>query len=287
MGRLHRLSFISVLIGHAFAQVTYPNCSAGWEWSYNSLNQNPCNVAASLAASCNAGEFNIPPLPPGGQYAGPPAGKATSCKCNTISYSLLSACAACQGSSWILWSSWSINCTTVAQPSTYPNPIPDGTRVPYWAYIDVETTNTWSVAAAQSAGDSPEATPTTSSTTQPSSTASSSPDLKPHKSHSGKIAGAVVGSIAGVALLIASIVWYLRRRRWLAEPQPSPFGVSEPNIVSEPIGKLYDPSDPSTFPVPFVASSATVTQITSSGERLNPMSSQDRNPNQYSGLPLV
>lgn len=32
MGRLHRLSFLSVLIGPAFGQITYPNCSAGWEW---------------------------------------------------------------------------------------------------------------------------------------------------------------------------------------------------------------------------------------------------------------
>jgi len=32
MGRLHRLSFLSLLIGHVLAQANYPDCSAGWEW---------------------------------------------------------------------------------------------------------------------------------------------------------------------------------------------------------------------------------------------------------------
>ena len=32
MGRLHRLYFLTVLIGPAIAQITYPNCTAGWEW---------------------------------------------------------------------------------------------------------------------------------------------------------------------------------------------------------------------------------------------------------------
>ena len=32
MGRLHSLYFLLILIGPALAQVTYPNCSAGWEW---------------------------------------------------------------------------------------------------------------------------------------------------------------------------------------------------------------------------------------------------------------
>ncbi|KAH9957807.1 hypothetical protein BC827DRAFT_1223348 [Russula dissimulans] len=44
--------FLPVLTasGPAFAQISYPNCTvSGWKWSYNSLNQNPCNVATSLA----------------------------------------------------------------------------------------------------------------------------------------------------------------------------------------------------------------------------------------------
>jgi hypothetical protein len=32
MGRLRWVSFLSILTGLALAQVTYPNCSSGWEW---------------------------------------------------------------------------------------------------------------------------------------------------------------------------------------------------------------------------------------------------------------
>jgi len=284
MGRLHRLSFLSVLIGPAFAQITYPNCSAGWEWSYNTLDQNPCNVAASLEAWCNGGQFEIPQLPPGRHYGGPDVGEDNSCTCNTVTYSLVSACAACQGSStWVQWTSWSTNCSTVAPPSIYPNPIPSDTRVPHWAYIDVVTANNWTVAAAQSAGDSPEATPAAPSTTQPSPTASSSPNSNQHKSHAGVIAGAIVG-VAGVALLTASIFWYFRRRRRLAGAQPSSFEMPEPK-TSMSFGRLYDPNDPETFPEAFFASLPTVTQTTPSAERANPINSQGRGL--YSGLPLV
>jgi hypothetical protein len=32
MGRLHRLSFLSILIGPIYAQISYPDCSSGWDW---------------------------------------------------------------------------------------------------------------------------------------------------------------------------------------------------------------------------------------------------------------
>jgi len=32
MGRLHRLSFLLILIGPIYAQISYPDCSAGWDW---------------------------------------------------------------------------------------------------------------------------------------------------------------------------------------------------------------------------------------------------------------
>ena len=121
----------------------------------------------------------------------------------------------------------------------------------------------------------------------------------------GEIAGATVGGIAGVALSTAFILWYFRRRRRLAEPQPSTFDLPEPNlfvnfyvrgvllflfsasIVQQFDGKYHltcqDPSDPSTFPRPFVASSATMVQTTSSAERV--YNAEDRS--RYPGLPLV
>ena len=46
--------------------------------------------------------FNIASLPEGSLYRGPDAGQSNLCVCNTVVYSLVSACGACQGaSSWI------------------------------------------------------------------------------------------------------------------------------------------------------------------------------------------
>ena len=56
----------------------------------------PCCII-SLAA------FTINPLPLGYSYSGPSGGidDSNMCKCNTVSYSLLSACDPCQGSDWM------------------------------------------------------------------------------------------------------------------------------------------------------------------------------------------
>src|SRR5712691_3274444 len=52
--------------------------------------------SSSLAA------FTVPQLPPGYEYSGPSGnGDSDLCKCNTVTYSLLSACDACQGEQWI------------------------------------------------------------------------------------------------------------------------------------------------------------------------------------------
>ena len=48
-------------------------------------------------------EFDIQALPPGRMYGGPTAAQSNLCECNTVVYSLVSACAACQGSTWILY----------------------------------------------------------------------------------------------------------------------------------------------------------------------------------------
>ena len=47
--------------------------------------------------------FTVNALEPGYSYVGPAGGidDSNMCKCNTISYSLISACDACQGSDWI------------------------------------------------------------------------------------------------------------------------------------------------------------------------------------------
>src|SRR5712675_1403289 len=46
-------------------------------------------------------EFNIPPLLSSFRYVGPYSGHDNLCQCNTVVYSLMSACSGCQGSTWI------------------------------------------------------------------------------------------------------------------------------------------------------------------------------------------
>ncbi|KAF8497750.1 hypothetical protein F5888DRAFT_1694492, partial [Russula emetica] len=63
--------------------------------------------------------------------------------CSTIGYSLLSACDGCQGSDWISWTKYAYNCTKTMPPSSFPNPIPAGTRLPQWALLDITNENNY------------------------------------------------------------------------------------------------------------------------------------------------
>ena len=50
--------------------------------------------------------FTVNPLLPGYSYTGPSGvDDSNLCKCNTVSYSLISACDACQGAAWITYDS--------------------------------------------------------------------------------------------------------------------------------------------------------------------------------------
>ncbi|KAH9005548.1 hypothetical protein EDB86DRAFT_3061759 [Lactarius hatsudake] len=285
----------------ASAQLVYPNCTAGWEWSYNSLDQNPCNVAAYLEATCGTGLFTIEPLPQGSLYRGPNANQSNLCECNTVVYSLVSACGACQGSSeWIQWSQWYINCTTVSTDGTYPNSIPAGTRIPHWAYLTVSISNNFFFPfnLIFGAKDTPEGTATTvsSSTSVPSASTSSSSSSNKSSSSTGAIAGGVVGGVVGATVLVGLIIWYTRRRRWRTVARPSPFMTDAPHMAAafglpDPgtsVPKYYDPSDPSTFPPSLMSPSVTVIQTTPGSEQAHgtstpPLSDRSR----YNGLPLV
>jgi len=293
MKRLHLVACLLLLARPSFAQFSYPNCSSTeWDWSYNSLGQSPCGVAAYLEAVCNGGLWEIEPLPQGRLYRGPDAGQDNLCECNTVVYSLISACGACQGSKWILWSDWSFNCSSVASASTYPKPISAGTRVPHWAYLNITpTVDTWDPTAAKTAGDSPEATAAAVPTATAPSHGSGS------NRNTSRIAGAVVGGIVGIALLSASVLWYLRRRRRRAEARSSQSmndtlymaetpGPSDAGTFTPP-RKFYDPSDPSTFPTPFVSPSLTAIQTTSGSEQGGEVSPPLIDRSQYRGLPLV
>ncbi|KAH9955179.1 hypothetical protein BGW80DRAFT_375706 [Lactifluus volemus] len=138
------LTTLSLFSGHVLAQVYWPSCTVpSFGWTYNSIEQNPCTVAAYLLSTCYGGSYNIQPLPQDYSYTGPTAGTSNTCTCSTVSYSLLSACDACQGSMWFSWYNYSTNCTTDYPASSFPNPVPDGIRVPQWALIDITIQGTW------------------------------------------------------------------------------------------------------------------------------------------------
>ncbi|KIM59975.1 hypothetical protein SCLCIDRAFT_1217229 [Scleroderma citrinum Foug A] len=83
-----------------------------YNWMDNSKAQNPCLVAAYAQGVCD-GIFSVDTLSSTYLYVGPSVEAANSCKCNSITYNLIAACSICQNGSYISWSSWSTNCSTI------------------------------------------------------------------------------------------------------------------------------------------------------------------------------
>ncbi|KAF8904914.1 hypothetical protein CPB85DRAFT_1437557 [Mucidula mucida] len=242
--------------------------------SFNSENQSPCQIGEALGNVCTSdGSFNIQYLPAGYYYSGIGATFATTCVCNTVYYSLLNVCAACQGGGVAAWDSWSANCTTAY--STFPDTIPQDTSVPHYAYLPLLSNGTFDFASAQT-DSGPEATHA-GSTTHASATGSNSASGSAasstssaasgggSSSNTGAIVGGVVGGIAGLAIIAGLIFFFWRRKqRRTTAPQNFNGGGPESSFLApnatgttytpttSPNGgfadKIYDPNDPSTFP---------------------------------------
>ncbi|KAJ3736147.1 hypothetical protein DFJ43DRAFT_704925 [Lentinula guzmanii] len=220
---------------HVTAQETDATCVlASLQWSLNSQKQSPCAVASSLIGVCTGGDYNVVALPnTDSDYLGPSIDAANPCQCNTVVYSLMSACSLCQNGTIITWSEWTTNCATIYDD--FPKPIPDGLRVPAYAYLDVEAQDTFDANAAMQDANATESTALPSSTSKISSTQSSitvsqtssarasanttssaSESLTaPSDPRSNSIGGGVVGGILGLALLLLFLGFFitLRRRR--------------------------------------------------------------------------
>ncbi|KAF8465585.1 hypothetical protein DFH94DRAFT_782747 [Russula ochroleuca] len=333
---------VSLLLfsGFVAAQVVAPDCSLTWGWTFNSLDQNACTVAAYLMSTCNGGSFTINSLQPGYSYTGPSGiDDSNLCKCNTVAYSLISACDACQGAQWITWSEYMFNCTKVLPPSSFPNPIPSGTRVPQWALLDVTSENNWNSNKSYAVGDSPELAPgavlasgatVSASATGPVSPHSTSPressSTTPAPTHTGSssnagaIAGGVVGGVAAISIAVAAIFFFLRRQQpqapSAAVPGVGPFqppmdeiqrpltdnetytaytasSVPASSLPGTPVVpmRLYDPSDPTTFPgyqgIPQSPATPEGALPSHSGTGNSLATMQTSGPQGYHGLPTV
>ncbi|KAJ7581075.1 hypothetical protein C8J56DRAFT_256370 [Mycena floridula] len=112
-------------------------CLSSFKWASNACGQNPCLVAAHLQSTCVSGSYSLAALGPNSHYIGPARDQANPCQCSSVVYSLMSACAACQGQNYDSWNEWNVNCQTVYL-AVYPKEIPINTSVPQWAYVSLE-----------------------------------------------------------------------------------------------------------------------------------------------------
>ncbi|KAI0250868.1 hypothetical protein BJV78DRAFT_1282928 [Lactifluus subvellereus] len=210
--------------------------------------------------------------------------------------------------------------------SSFPHPIPSGTRLPRWALLDVMFENNWNNNTSFAVGDSLEIPPKTPHppplspfpfpttfktptpfpalhfpTSFPTPTQSSSPNA-------GAIAGRVVGGVAAIAVPGLAIFFWLRRKRSQAPsaafvvdgtPQPLMSEVrddgthgpsSMPETPASPM-KLYGPNDPTTFPE-FQGAGQVHTElevpVTVQREVGNTLANiQTSSPQEYYGFPTV
>ncbi|KAJ3016881.1 hypothetical protein NUW54_g710 [Trametes sanguinea] len=249
-------------------QGTSAFCEAGYSWMENSKGQSPCLVASYLLTPCSttAGAYmqtltttrikpinilhNVAswvfPLTPGYHYNTPTNSptSATPCRCNSVFYSAISACATCQGEQLAVvpWTLYAENCTTV-YVSKYPDDIPSGTSVPAWAYIDVSKEGTFDPNAAQALASSdvpdstalsngptsstglntlpPDATPTGIDSPEPTSDGSNSTSSSTKPVNIGAIVGGVVGGVVGLLAIGLTIFFALRHKRNAARNAPT------------------------------------------------------------------
>ncbi|KAH7889385.1 hypothetical protein F5I97DRAFT_1843920 [Phlebopus sp. FC_14] len=308
--------------GSVLAQTSDAVCLSQFDWMTNSKGQNPCLVSAYLQGACNDGQFTVDALPPNTHYVGPDASEQNGCQCSTVTYSMISACGVCQNRTIISWSSWDFNCSTY-YPQIFPMDIPSGTAVPHWAYLDVTVADTFNVTQAQLTGDGPESTATRVQSTGsvPSSTgsvpasvtntlpspAATTATSGSKNSNVGAIAGGVVGGVVGLAAIVGALAYFFVKKRRSQTPPSAAFsdgasrytnsmytsGPSQ-NPFSPPAQmtqqRLYDPSDPSTFPTsppsPTILTSAS-NNYQNPSIHSNVFSSQTGRPGGYSGAPEI
>ncbi|KAK0503360.1 hypothetical protein EDD18DRAFT_629951 [Armillaria luteobubalina] len=188
-----------------------------FHWTFNSASQSPCDVASSLLGVCNGGSYSLQSLPDMTHYLGPSVDAANPCQCSTVSYSLISACGACQNRTYAQWSQWRVNCASV-DIGGFPEPIPNGTHVPGWAYLDVKTEDTFDINQAKQDANATESTfvPQPTSTTAISSTTSTpsaTPTQESQSNHSNVVGGSVAGGVFGLMAVVGIIgIWTYRRR---------------------------------------------------------------------------
>lgn len=146
-------------------------CQPNFSWMNNTLHQSPCLIAAYLQGQCDNGVFSVGSLDPGYIYV--PGDGNNACTCSTVTYSVIAACALCQGAGAGNWSEWSADCSSTFN-RVYTQLIPAGTAVPDWAYLNVISGNTFNTTAALADLGAPESTAQVSTSVSTATTVATS-----------------------------------------------------------------------------------------------------------------
>ncbi|PBK78254.1 hypothetical protein ARMSODRAFT_968422 [Armillaria solidipes] len=221
-------------------QNTNATCVSSYGWANNNLGQSPCLVASYLETACLNTSFLVPALPNGSHYTGPNTAQANLCNCNTVTYSLISACADCQNRQYLNWGNWTADCAVVAV-GLFPEPVPAGTAIPQWAYININSSTalynpteaeklaeeSGAPAASSTTSSSTASTPASSTSSSNAATASTSTSVSPTAtsssgSNAGAIAGGVVGGIVFLMGTALVLFWFFLQRRRNARAAAGP-----------------------------------------------------------------
>ncbi|KAF9030625.1 hypothetical protein BJ165DRAFT_1519828 [Panaeolus papilionaceus] len=173
------LAVLTLLISGANSQATRLSGDE-YTWGFNSLGQSPCHVASRLLSICVGGPVTVAALKPNAIYAGAQEGGGGSdCRCSSVYYSMLSACAQCQGRAWLDWPDQIYWCKDVYH-QYLPFSVPLDFQVPSWAYIDIASLNIFNLDAARNSirttSDPPTPRPTRTPTPTPRTTPTPSPN---------------------------------------------------------------------------------------------------------------
>ncbi|KAM6502617.1 hypothetical protein JOM56_002594 [Amanita muscaria] len=93
------------------------------------------------------------------------------------------------------WNNYTQNCSTVYL-TIFPSPIPSGTKVPHWAYLNVSIDGEFDPTEAAAVASSDAAASSGTHTVSP-----------------GAIAGAVIGSLVGVASIACGLLFFYKGRK--------------------------------------------------------------------------
>ncbi|EKM82550.1 hypothetical protein AGABI1DRAFT_125013 [Agaricus bisporus var. burnettii JB137-S8] len=224
-----------------FAQTSdVTQCIAEFQWSINALGQNPCLVGAYLETLCSSQPFSVNALPQGNHYIGPSTDNADPCFCNSVTYSMISACAGCQDRRFSNFTMWTLNCRqSDVAIGQYPRTIPFTTQVPSWATLNISLTNdTFNPLAAQreAAREAtlPSTTRSSSSTSAASTTATRATQATSDSEDSsglssGAIAGITVGALIAVITILLALLWMkLRSKKQNSKKQDDLNSVYQP-----------------------------------------------------------